>query len=118
MIAGIVLMALGLEEVLAQVGGDHGQTLADPLATLPLVAMNSGVALFLLAHVAFAFRVERLVKVRRVIAAALLLALIPVGLELPALGALARPVAVMVLLIVMETIRFAEARERIRHEEE
>ena len=118
MIAGIVLMALGLEEVLAQVGGEHGQTLADPLATLPLVAMYSGVALFLLAHVAFTFRVERLVKVRRVVAAALLVALIPVGLELPALGSLALPVAVMVMLIVVETIRFAEARERIRHEEE
>ena len=118
MIAGIVLMALGLEEVLAAVGGEHGHTIGDPLATLPLVAMCSGVALFLLAHVAFTFRVERLVKVRRVIAAALVLALIPVGLELPALGALALLVALMVLLIVVETIRFAEARERIRHEDD
>jgi low temperature requirement protein LtrA len=118
MIAGIVLMALGLEEVLAHVGGDHDHTLADPLATLPLAAMYSGVALFLLAHVAFTYRVERIVKVQRVIAGALLLALIPVGMVLPALGALALPVAVMVLLIVVESIRFAEARERIRHEED
>ncbi len=118
MIAGIVLMALGLEEVLVGVVGAGDHTTGDPLATLPLVAMYSGVALFLLAHVAFTFRVERLVKVRRVIAAALMLALIPVGLELPALGALALLVAAMVLLIVVETIRFAEARERIRHEED
>jgi low temperature requirement protein LtrA len=118
MIAGIVLMALGLEEVLVQVGGDHGHDLADPLETLPLVAMYSGVALFLVAHVAFTFRVEQIVKVRRLIAAAVLLALIPAGLELSALGALALLVAMMVLLIVVETIRFAEARERIRHEED
>jgi uncharacterized integral membrane protein len=53
-----------------------------------------------------------------VIAAAVLLALIPVGARLPALGALALLVAGMVLLIAVESIRFAEARERIRHEED
>jgi hypothetical protein len=37
---------------------------------------------------------------------------------LPALGALALVVAAMVLLIVVESIRFAEARERIRHEDD
>ena len=73
---------------------------------------------FLVAHVAFTFRVEQIVKVRRLVAAAVMLALIPLGLELPALGALAVLVAVMVLLIVVETLRFAEARERIRHEED
>ena len=118
MIAGIVLMALGLEEVLAGVAGDGAHEIGDALATLPLVAMYSGVALFLLGHVAFTFRVERLVKVRRVIAAGLMLALIPVGLNVPALAALAMLVAVMVSLIVAETIRFAEDRERIRHEED
>jgi low temperature requirement protein LtrA len=118
MIAGIVLMALGLEEVLAAVAGEGGHTIGDPLATLPLVAMYCGVALFLVGHVAFTFRVEQIVKVRRLVAAAVMLALIPVGLELSALGALALLVAVMVVLIVVETIRFAEARERIRHEED
>jgi low temperature requirement protein LtrA len=118
MIAGIVLMALGMEEVMMQVGGEHGHTIGDALATLPLVAMYGGVALFLVGHVAFTFRVEHLVKVRRVIAAALLLALIPAGMRLPALGALALVVGVMVLLIAVESIRFAEARERIRHEED
>jgi low temperature requirement protein LtrA len=118
MIAGIVLMALGLEEVLAGVGGEGHHTIGDPLATLPLVAMYCGVALFLVGHVAFTFRVEQIVKVRRLIAAAVMLALIPLGLELPALAALAVLVAVMVLLIVVEALRFAEARERIRHEED
>jgi uncharacterized membrane protein YhhN len=80
--------------------------------------MYCGVALFLVGHVAFTFRVEQIVKVRRLVAAAVMLALIPLGLQLPALGALALLVAVMVLLILVETIRFAEARERIRHEED
>ena len=118
MIAGIVLMALGLEEVIVGVAGEGDHTIGDPLATLPLVAMYCGVALFLVGHVAFTFRVEQIVKVRRLVAAAVMLALIPLGLELPALGALAVLVAVMVLLIVVETLRFAEARERIRHEED
>jgi low temperature requirement protein LtrA len=118
MIAGIVLMALGLEEVLAGVAGEGDHTIGDPLATLPLVAMYSGIALFLVGHVTFTFRVEQIVKVRRLVAAAVVLSLIPLGLELPALGALALLVAVMVLLIVVETVRFAEARERIRHEED
>jgi low temperature requirement protein LtrA len=118
MIAGIVLMALGLEEVLAGVAGEGEHAIGDPLATLPLVAMYTGVALFLVGHVAFTFRVEQIVKVRRLVAAALMLVLIPVGLELSALGALAVLVAVMVILIVVETLRFAEARERIRHEGE
>jgi low temperature requirement protein LtrA len=104
--------------VLAAVAGEGGHTIGDPLATLPLVAMYCGVALFLVGHVAFTFRVEQIVKVRRLVAAAVMLALIPVGLELSALGALALLVAVMVVLIVVETIRFAEARERIRHEED
>ena len=119
MIAGIVLMALGLEEVLAGVAGaDPEHTIGDPLATLPLVAMYSGVALFLLGHIAFTYRVERFVKIRRVIAAALMLVLIPVGLELSAIGALALLTAVMVVLVVVETTRFAEDRERIRHEDD
>jgi low temperature requirement protein LtrA len=118
MIAGIVLMALGLEEVVAGAAGVADHAIGDALATLPLVALYSGVALFLLGHVAFTFRVERLVKVRRVIAAGLMLLLIPVGLNVPALAALAVVVTVMVSLIVAETIRFAEDRERIRHEDD
>jgi low temperature requirement protein LtrA len=118
MIAGIVLMALGMEKVLSGVAGEGTHTIGDPLETLPLVAMYCGVALFLVAHVAFTYRVERIVKVRRLIAAALVLVVIPVGLNVPALAALALVVAVMVILIVAEAVRFAEDRERIRHEED
>jgi low temperature requirement protein LtrA len=118
MIAGIVLLALGLEEVQALVGGADGHTLSDPLDPLQAAAMYGGVALFLLAHVAFAYRAERVVKVQRVVVALVILALIPIASRLPALGALALLTGIMVLLIAGESIRFSEARERIRHEED
>jgi low temperature requirement protein LtrA len=118
MIAGIVLLALGLKQVQAYVGGDAGHSLHDPLQTLPTASMYAGVSLFLLAHVAFTYRAERIVKVQRVVVAGVLLALIPLAVELPALGALALLTAVMVALIAMESVRFSEARERIRHEED
>ena len=48
MVAGIVLVALGLKKTLAHVG--------DPLELVPAVALLGGVALYLLAHVAFRWR--------------------------------------------------------------
>ena len=118
MIAGIVLLAVGLKKVQSFVGGEGGHSLHDALPTIPLSAMYAGVALFLLAHVAFTYRVERLVKVQRVVTAALLLVLIPLAAHLPALGALGLLTGVMVVLIAAESFRFADARERIRHEDE
>jgi low temperature requirement protein LtrA len=118
MIAGIVLLSLGLEEVQALVGGADGHTLRDPLDPIAAAAMYGGVALFLLAHVAFAYRAERVFKVQRVVVALIAVALIPVAARLPALGALALLTAIMVLLIAGESIRFSEARERIRHEDD
>jgi low temperature requirement protein LtrA len=115
MIAGIVLMAFGLKTVEAFVSGEAGHGLAETLPTLPVASMYAGVALFLLAHVAFTFRVERLVKVLRVGTAIAILALIPVGAALPALASLALVTGVMVVLIATESVRFADARERIRH---
>jgi low temperature requirement protein LtrA len=117
-VAGIVLLALGLKEVQAFVGGVDGHSLSDALPALPLAAMYGGVALFLLAHVAFTYRAERLVKVQRVAVALALLAVIPIAARLSALGALALLTAIMVAMIAAESVRFSEARERIRHEED
>jgi low temperature requirement protein LtrA len=118
MIAGIVLMALGLEEVLAFVAGKGGHALGDALPTLKAAAMYGGVGLFLLAHVVFTYRTDHLVKILRVGTAALLLALMPVGSRLGALSSLGLLTAIMVALIAAESLRFAEARERIRHADE
>jgi low temperature requirement protein LtrA len=118
MIAGIVLLAVGLKQVQAYVGGDGAHSLHDALPSLPLSAMYAGVALFLLAHVAFTYRAERLVKVQRVVTAVLLLVLIAPAVHIPALGALALLTGVMVLLIAAESLRFADAREQVRHDED
>jgi low temperature requirement protein LtrA len=118
LIGGIVLVAVGLEEVLAFVGGAHDHALEDPLPMFQLSAMFAGVALFLLAHVAFTYRAEGMVKVQRVITAFVIVLLIPPAASLPALGALALLTAVMVLMVGVESVRFAEARERVRHEDD
>src|SRR6185503_2655003 len=52
MVAGIALVALGVEEVLHQVGPVNGD-LSLGLPLVPLTALYGGVALFLFAHVAF-----------------------------------------------------------------
>jgi low temperature requirement protein LtrA len=108
MVAGIVLLALGLKKTLADV--------EDPLKLVPAVAMLGGTALYLLAHVAFRMRnVHRLSK-QRLGCAVLLLALVPAAVELPSLATLGLVAAVLAALIAYEVPRFAELRERLRHQ--
>jgi low temperature requirement protein LtrA len=119
MIAGIILMALGLKQVteyVADLTDAHG--LPDPLGLLPLCAMYGGVALYLLAHVGFRYRIWHHITVQRVVVAVLLIALIPVAAVMPALAALGLLTAVMVGLIALEAVRFSEFRERVRHEDD
>jgi low temperature requirement protein LtrA len=118
MIAGILLVALGLKKVLEYVGDASHHQLSDPLDLLPLGAMYGGVALYLLAHVAFRYRNWHHVTAQRVAVAVLLVALVPVAMDLAALAALALLTAVMLALIALEVLRFAEFRERIRHEDD
>ena len=118
MIAGIVLLALGLKKVLVWVADSSDHALTDALELLPLVAMFGGVALYLLGHVAFRYRNVHSVNVQRVVVAALLLALIPVGVRIPALAALGLVTAIMVALIAFEAVRFSDLRDRVRHEDD
>ena len=108
MVAGIVLLALGLKKTLEHVD--------DPLKLVPAVAMLGGVALYLLAHVAFRWRNVHRVSVQRIVCALALLALIPAAVELPALASLAIATALLWVLIAYETVRFAELRDRLRHQ--
>ncbi|MGH8910392.1 MAG: low temperature requirement protein A [Egibacteraceae bacterium] len=117
MMAGVVLLALGLEMVLEYVGNPGEHELSDTLAVLPLCAMYGGVALYLLAHVAFRLRNVRTVSVQRAIVALALLALIPLAAQVPALAALGLLAAVTVGLIIFEMVHLADARDRIRHGE-
>ena len=68
-----------------------------------------------IALILFRLRNVRSLNRQRLVVTLLLLALIPAAVELPALATLAVVTAVSVGLIAYEAIRFAEARERIRH---
>ena len=108
MVAGIVLVALGMKKTLGDVG--------EPLELVPAVAMLGGTAIYLLAHVAFRLRNVHTLSRQRLACAVVLVALVPLALELPALATLAIVAAVLSALIVFEALRFAEARDRIRHQ--
>ena len=53
---------------------------------------------------------------QRLLCALVLVALIPVATELAALATLAILAALLVALIVYESVRFAELRDRLRHQ--
>jgi low temperature requirement protein LtrA len=108
MVAGIVLLALGLKKTIGHVD--------DPLKLVPAVALLGGTAVYLLAHVAFRWRNVHRFSTQRLIVAAVLAALTPVAVELPALATLAIATAVLAALIVFEAVRFAELRDRLRHQ--
>jgi low temperature requirement protein LtrA len=107
MVAGIVLVALGLKKTLEHVG--------DPLKVVPATALLGGAAVYLLAHVAFRLRNVHRFSGQRVLAAIAAVALIPVAVELPALVTLAALAAVLTVLLAWEAVRFAELRNRLRH---
>ena len=107
MIAGIVLFAFGLETTIAHAG--------ERLDIVPAVGLCGGAALYLLGHIAFLLRTTGRVFRRRTIGAALLLALIPVAVAIPALAALALVSTVCALIVAYEAIRYREDRLRVRH---
>jgi low temperature requirement protein LtrA len=107
LVAGIVFFAFGLETTL-----HHVHTTLD---TVPAIALCGGVALYLLAHVAFLFRTTGHVFRRRTLGGIVLLALIPAALTLPALLALALVAAVCVFVVAYEAIRHRDHRAQVRH---
>jgi low temperature requirement protein LtrA len=107
MVAGIALAALGLKKTLEHVG--------DPLEIEPATAMLGGIALYLLAHVAFRYRNVHRFSGQRVICAIVVVALLPAAIEISALVTLAIVAALLSLLVGYESWRFAELRDRLRH---
>jgi low temperature requirement protein LtrA len=118
MIAGIVLVALGMKKVLEYVGGVGQHELSDPLPLLPLGALYGGTSLYLLAHSAFKYRTWHKVTGRRLVVALLLGALVSLAAEIPALAALGLLAAVMSVMIATEAVQYSEVREQIRHEDD
>jgi hypothetical protein len=78
--------------------------------------MLGGAAIYLLAHVAFRWRNVHRFSLQRVIAAAVLCALIPLAKEIDALWTLAVSAGLLAILIAYETVHFAELRDRLRHQ--
>jgi low temperature requirement protein LtrA len=107
MVAGIVLVSLGLKKTLGDV--------ERPLALVPAVAALGGTSLYLLAHIAFRWRNVHSLNRQRLVCAVALVALVPLTFSLPALATLAILAAALTVLIAYEAVRFADARERIRH---
>ena len=114
LMAGIVLLALGLKKVLQYVGDVQHHTLSDPLKGVALAALVGGVVLYLLAHVAFQWRTTGRLHPARLVVALLLLPLALLGKSLPALATLAVLTAVVVALIAFESVRYAADRRHAR----
>jgi low temperature requirement protein LtrA len=108
MVAGVVLVALGLKTTIGHVD-DH-------LHTVPAFALLGGLALYLLGHVAFRYRHVHTINRQRLLLAVVLLILVPVATELPALAPLALVNVLIWAMIAYETRSYGEGRSRVRHE--
>jgi low temperature requirement protein LtrA len=106
MIAGIELFALGVEQVVGHVD--------EPLKLEASAALFGGVALYLVAHVAFKRRTIGSLGGQRLVAAVLCAAAVPLGTTVDALAALALVAVIAVALIAYEAIRYRESRTRVR----
>jgi len=108
MVAGIALIAVGMKRTIGHVG--------DPLKLVPAAALLGGAATYLLAHVAFRLRNMHTLSRRRLVCALVLLALLPAGAALPAIATLGILAALLSALIAYEALRYAEVRDRVRHQ--
>jgi low temperature requirement protein LtrA len=108
MVAGIVLLALGLKKTLEHVD--------EPLKTVPAAALLGGLAVYLLAHVLFRWRNVHRFSWQRLVTAVVLVALLPLAVEVAALITVTVVAVLLAALITYETVRFAELRDRLRHQ--
>ena len=109
MVAAIVLVALGTKSTLGHVG--------DPLEWETATALVGGAALYLLAHVAFKRRALGTFSGDRLVAAIVLLALVPLAHRVTALVTLAMVAVVLWATMAVEGVRHAEARRTVREAE-
>ena len=106
MVAGIILAALGLKLTIGHFG-DH-------LHAVPAFALLGGVAVYLLGLVAFRCRHIQTLNRQRLGLAIVLLILVPVATEVPALLALAVVNALIWAMIAYETRLYGEGRRQVR----
>ncbi len=109
MVAGIILVALGMKKAIGHVD--------EPLELVPAFALLGGLAVYLLAHVAFRYRHIHSINRQRAVLALALLAFLPVAVEISALATVIVVTTAVWLLIGYETRRYGESRARVRREE-
>lgn len=107
MVVAVVLVAFGMKTTLAHV--------REPLPWEAATALAGGAALYLLAQVAFKLRSLGMLSLQRLVAAVILVALVPVAHEVDALLTVAVVDVVLWGLIAFEAVRYAEARDEVRH---
>jgi low temperature requirement protein LtrA len=106
LVAGIVLVALGLKKTIGHFD-EH-------LHAVPAFALLGGVATYLLGLVAFRYRHVRSLNRQRLGLAIVLLILVPVATAVPALVALAVANVLLWTMIAYETRMYGEGRHEVR----
>lgn len=105
LVAGIVLLALGLKKALEYVGDEQAHSLADALRGIALAALAGGVAVHLLAQAAFRWRTTGRLSPALPAAALVIASFAWWGAALPALATLAAVTLVIVAVVAVETRR-------------
>ncbi len=109
MVAGIVLVALGMKKTIGHTD-EH-------LHAVPAFALLGGLAAYLLGHVAFRYRHIHTINRQRLLLAIVLLILVPVATAVPALVALAVVNVLIWAMIAYETRSYGEGRHQVRRPE-
>jgi low temperature requirement protein LtrA len=107
-VAGIVIAAVGVEEVLG-----HAVE-SEEMGMFAAGALFGGVALYLVGLLIFKWRLRMGIGIPRAVAVVVLLIAWPITAFGPALLALAVTVVLLSILIVFESIRYAEDRAAVR----
>ncbi len=115
MVAGIVVMAVGLKKATGYVAGVDDHVLSDPLKGLALIVLFVGPVVYLLGHMAFRWLNARTIPRERILVVGLLILAIPLCQSLPALASLGTLAAILGGLIAYEFRRYRTIRYAIRH---
>ncbi|MBM0260694.1 low temperature requirement protein A [Micromonospora sp. 4G55] len=113
MIAGVILFALGAEEIVRQIA-DPSIGLAEPAHGPGVPLLFGGVICYLCADMLFQLRTLRTLSWSRVGTVLVLTAAVPVATHLPALAAFALLTAICVALVAVEVVVMADARRALR----
>ncbi|QGN47740.1 low temperature requirement protein A [Micromonospora sp. WMMD558] len=114
LVAGIILLALGLKGLLEEGADSSTPTWGLPLPGLDLLALYGGVALYLLGLVALGLRVLGTVRWPSVTAVVLLAVLVPLAAPLGEMLALSVLALATVVLVAVQTVVDAPLRRNVR----